>query len=246
MTEAGDTMTEAGVSRSHTGHDDGAALAAALRRRDPGAYTELCTRYGRSLHRYLSGCLGGERELAEDLMVQTLAEAVRCIGSYRPQRAMLAAWLFGIARRLVRLELRRQGRRKSVPASAQVSLEGLPETSSPHDLATSITESVVAKAQLARLREFLSERELEVLVLHYVYEFSVQEIGSARGGRPCRPRHSQCVRPRHHRAAAADLGAPAFHLRSRHHHSGLGARPTPRGVDWRCRLRRIRAGHPGC
>ena len=181
MTEAGDTMTETGVSRWHTGHDDGAALAAALRRRDPRAYTELCRRYGRSLHRYLSGCLGGERELAEDLMVQTLAEAVRCIGSYRPQRATLSAWLFGIARRLVRLELRRQGRRKSVPASAQVSLEGLPETSSAHDLATSVTESVAAKAQLARLREFLSERELEVLLLHYVYEFSAQEIGSVIG-----------------------------------------------------------------
>ena len=95
--------------------------------------------------------------------------------------ATFAAWLFGIARRLVRLERRRQGRRKSVPASAQVSLDVLPETSSPHDLATSITESVAAKAKLARLREFLSEGELEVLVLHYVYEFSVQEIRSAIG-----------------------------------------------------------------
>jgi RNA polymerase sigma-70 factor (ECF subfamily) len=119
--------------------------------------------------------------LAEDLMVQTFAEAMRCIGGYRPQRATFAAWLFGIARRLVRLELRRQARRKSIPASAQVSLEGLPETSSPHDLATSITESVAAKAQLARLRASLSERELEVLVLHHVYEFSVQEIGSVIG-----------------------------------------------------------------
>lgn len=174
-------MTEAGVCRSHTGHDDGAALAAALRRRDPGADSELCTRYGRSLHRYLSGCLGGAQELAEDLVVQTFAEAVRCIGSYRPQRATFAGWLFGIARRLVRLERRRQERRKSVPASAQVSLEGLAESSSPHDLATSITESVAAKVQLARLRASLSERELEVLVLHYVYEFSVQEIGSVIG-----------------------------------------------------------------
>ncbi len=92
-------------------------------------------------------------------------------------KATFTAWLFGIARRLVQIERRRQSRRKSVPASAQVSLDQLPETLSPRNLETSLTESMEAQRLVARLRDGLSEGEMEVLVLHYVHQLSVAEIG---------------------------------------------------------------------
>ena len=109
-------------------------------------------------------------------MVQTLAEATRCIGRYDTRKATFTAWLFGIARRLVQIERRRQSRRKSVPSSAQISLDQLPETLSPTDLETSLTESLEARRHVARLRDCLSEGEMEVLVLHYVHQLSVPEL----------------------------------------------------------------------
>lgn len=174
-------MTEASVPAA-AGHEENTdRLVSGIREHDPAAHAELCARYGRRLHRYLAGSLQGDRELAEDLMVQTLAETARCIGRYDARRATFTAWVFGIARRLVQIERRRRNRRKSVPASAQVSLDQLPETLSPTDLETSLTESLEAQRHVARLRACLSEGEMEALVLHYVHQLSVQEIGAIIG-----------------------------------------------------------------
>jgi len=161
--------------------NDVPGLVAGLLARDSEACEELCSRYGRILHRYLSGLLRGDRDLAEDLMVHTLAEAVRCIGRYDARRAGFTAWLFGIANRVARGERRRQARRSSVPQAAEVPLDRIAESASPADLATSLTESLAAQRSVARLRECLSETEMEVLVLHYVYQFSLQEIAATIG-----------------------------------------------------------------
>jgi RNA polymerase sigma factor (sigma-70 family) len=189
-------MTEAGGPAAAGCEEKAERLVAGLVQRDPAAYAEFCAHFGRRLHRYLAGSLQGDRELAEDLMVQTLAEAVRCIGRFDARKAAFAAWVFGVARRLVQVERRRQHRRKSVPASAQVSLDQLPETLSPTDLETSLTESLEAQRHVARLRACLSEREMEVLVLHYVHQLSVQEIGAIIG------RSGRAVESLLHRAKA--------------------------------------------
>ncbi len=161
------------------------SLAEGLRRRDPAAYAELAARYGRSLHRYLTGALRGDRDLAEDLMVQALAEAARGIGRFDPRRASFTAWLFGIARRLAQLERRRQQRRGAVPPAAQVPLDQIPETAAAGDMAAAVTEVMAAQQCVADLRTHLSDLEMEVLVLHYVHQFSVAEIAGVvrRSGR---------------------------------------------------------------
>ncbi|UCC67116.1 MAG: sigma-70 family RNA polymerase sigma factor [Armatimonadota bacterium] len=171
MAEADVTSAELPDEREDTDR-----LVRGLHSADPAAHAELCRRFGRRLHRFAARRLRGDAELAEDIMVATLADAVRNIMGYNPRKAVFSAWLFGIARRHVTAELRRQSSRKSVPASAQVSMHSLPEQHASGDVAGDVTARMEAKRQVAMLREGLSEIEMEVLVLHCVDQLSLREI----------------------------------------------------------------------
>ena len=168
-------MAESETLRTEA-QETSARLVAGLLRREPEACAELCQCFGRRLHRYLAALLHGDVETAKDLLVQTLADAVRGLARFNPRRATFAAWLFGIARRQVQLELRRQRRRKSVPVSAQVPMEGLAEQTAEGDLAREVTDRLAARRQVAELRSVLSELEMEVLTLQYVHRLSVREV----------------------------------------------------------------------
>ena len=166
---------------AQVGVTDGAdGLVAGLRRHDSKAHDELCTRYGRRVHRYLVNRLHGDADLAEDLLVQTMAEAARNIVRFDARKATFTAWVFGIARRQVQLELRRQSRRKSVPLSAQAPLEAAAEVST-GDMAEALAERMQAQRQVAILRGCLSSVEMEALVLQYVHQLSIAEIGQVMG-----------------------------------------------------------------
>jgi len=88
------------------------------------------------LHRYVAALLGPRGEAAEDLMVEALVEAARNIGRFDDRKATFTAWLFGIARWQVQLELRRQHQRKSVPIQCScgvrlpLGVESVPEVRS--------------------------------------------------------------------------------------------------------------------
>jgi RNA polymerase sigma-70 factor (ECF subfamily) len=150
-------------------------LVRGLRAGDPAAHADLCARFGRRLHRYLVALLG-PRSDAEDLMVQALVEAARHIGRFDPRKATFTAWLFGIARRQARLELRRQRRRKSVPDGVQAPLDSLAEQPAPGDLAEATAARLQAERQVGKLAGYLSDPEMEVLVLRCCHELSIQEI----------------------------------------------------------------------
>ncbi|UCC69110.1 MAG: hypothetical protein JSV79_04120, partial [Armatimonadota bacterium] len=89
----------------------------------------------------------------------------------------LLAWLYGIARRQIQAEIRRQKRRKSVPAHAQVPIDAINEVASAGDMAADLATRVDAQRKIADLSRFLSDSEMEVLTLHWVDEFSAREIG---------------------------------------------------------------------
>jgi len=128
-------------------------------------------------------------------MVETLADAARNITRFNPGRSTLSAWLFGIARRKIQGELRRQRRLKSVPASAQVSLETMSEASLQADLADALASRLDARQRVAELSTILSELEFDVLVLNCVDELSAREIGRI-VGRSERAIHSLLHRAR--------------------------------------------------
>jgi len=84
-------------------------LIAGLRRGDPGAWADLCNRFGDALYRYAFHLTGGEASWAEDVRQETLLASAEAIRSYRGE-APLFGWLCAIARRKAADELRRRGR----------------------------------------------------------------------------------------------------------------------------------------
>jgi RNA polymerase sigma-70 factor (ECF subfamily) len=150
--------------RNGSGHGDGAGTIHRLARDGDGASR-----------------LSGDEQLAEEIAVQSLGAAVTTIRRFNPRKSNLRTWLYGIARRLVYVELRRQSRRKSVPPSAQVPIAELPELSDGDDMAASVTSRLEAQRQISELSRILSEAEMEVLTLHYVEQFSLEEIGRIMG-----------------------------------------------------------------
>jgi len=114
-------------------------------------------------------------------MVQSLATAARHIKWYNPRKSSFATWLYGVARRQIHDELRRQRRRKSVPTGAQTSLEEAAGVADGRDLAEVVAGGLDARRSVAGLARVLSEVELEVLVLSSIDELSAREIGRVMG-----------------------------------------------------------------
>jgi len=148
---------------------------------EEAAYEELWRRFGPGLRRYATARLGGDEELAEDVAVQSLAAAVRSIRSFDPRRASLTVWVYGVARRVLIVELRGQRRRTAIPKSAEVNLETTRELAVDGDLASELTGRMEARRQVALLARHLSEAEMEVLLLSFVEEFDMKEVAHILG-----------------------------------------------------------------
>ncbi len=86
------------------------------------AQAELYDRFAPGLYRFAVVRLRGDVQTAEDVVIETLVAAVHDLRRFSPATGSFSAWLYGIARRRLLLELRRQARRKSVPREAQVPL----------------------------------------------------------------------------------------------------------------------------
>jgi RNA polymerase sigma-70 factor (ECF subfamily) len=171
-------MVEVGSAEADvTTADDDAQLAERLRARTTDACAELYDRYATGVHRFAMARLGGDVEAAEDIVVETMVGVVTDIGRFQASRSSLAAWVYGIARRRVLLELRKGKRRKSVPPEAQVSAEEIGELSNGADVAEGVTSRLAATRQVVALREITTAVEFEVLVLSCVEELSAQEVG---------------------------------------------------------------------
>ncbi len=159
----------------------------------PEAAQALCTRFGPKLLSFAAARFPHDRQLAEDIMVQSLAAAARHIRWYSPRKSVFAVWLYGVARREMHNELRR--RRRSIPAAAQMPLESAVEVTDGYDIAVAAAARLDAQRSVAVLAEVLSEVELEVLVLSSIEELSVREIGRV-VGRSERAVHSLLHRAR--------------------------------------------------
>jgi RNA polymerase sigma factor (sigma-70 family) len=148
-----------------------------LRERSAEAWGYLYDQLAPRIYGLALALLPGDPETAEEVVVETMADAARDIMRFDPRRSSLSAWVYGIARRRVRMEIRRRRRRKSVPASAQVSMEVIGETSDGRDIAASVSARLDAEREVSELRSVLSDAEMEVLVLSCIEGLSVREIG---------------------------------------------------------------------
>jgi RNA polymerase sigma-70 factor (ECF subfamily) len=170
------------------------ALIRGLREATPEACSELCRRFGPRLHRFAAARLGWDGQLAEDIALQALADAIRNIRQFNSRKSTLSAWLYGVARRQTIRELRRRGRQKSPPAGAQVSFDALDQTTDA-DPADRLDAQLDARRQVTEVAAILTDVEFEVLVLSAVDELSAREIGQV-VGRSERAIHSLLHRAR--------------------------------------------------
>jgi RNA polymerase sigma-70 factor (ECF subfamily) len=175
------TNQEAALARHGAMDPDDAPLVRGLKEAAPEAAQELCERFGPRLFAFAAAHFPGDREVAQDIMVQSLADAARSINQYDPRRSSFTAWLYGVTRGQVLDELRRRRRRKAVPAAAQAPLETIAETADASDLAEAVTGRLHARCQVARLAEALSPTELDVLVLNCLSKLSAREIARVLG-----------------------------------------------------------------
>jgi RNA polymerase sigma factor (sigma-70 family) len=173
-----------------------ATLLLGLREGRPEAAGAFYDRFSPSLLAFSLAWFPEDRALAEDVVVQSFANAMRHLRSYDSRRASLLTWLCGIARRQIRDELRLRARRKSVPASAQTPLENATDLADSHDLAEEVASRLDAQRLLVQLKTELPALEFEVLILHSLDQFSAREIGRVIG------RSERAVHSLLHRAKA--------------------------------------------
>jgi RNA polymerase sigma-70 factor (ECF subfamily) len=135
------------------------------------AFGELYRRHFDRVYRYHYARTGSVPD-AQDLTTQTFLAALEGIGGYRGQGSF-AAWLFGIARRLLALHYRAQRDLDS--------LDELPEVPSPGPgLEVSADQRIDLEDVSRRLRRMVPERA-EAVVLCLFSEFSADEAGRVMG-----------------------------------------------------------------
>ena len=171
---------EAAAPRDRPSREADAGLVRGLCERRAEAHAQLYDRYAVGVHRFAMARLGDE-QAAEDVVVETMAEVARDIRRFNSGKGSLSAWVLGVARRRVQMEIRRQKRQKAVPATVQVPMDDAAEVSDGADLASRTVARLDAQRKVADLRGLLSDMEMDVLVLSCVEKLSAGEIGQVIG-----------------------------------------------------------------
>ena len=135
------------------------------------AVRALLDGYGPALYGFLYARVGGHAPVAEDLLQETLIEAVRSASTFRGESS-LKTWLCAIARR--RLSRHYEAERRAAAARAGLTLVpagGTPDRSGEIERRDEITRALGALAPLHR----------QVLVMKYLDDRSVEEIARELG-----------------------------------------------------------------
>ena len=132
--------------------------------------------------------------LAADLTADVFLAAIDAAPSYQPNRAVPAAWLYGVARNVVAAEYRRSDRERR--ANARIVGRRLLENSDVERMQERIDAAGLAR-ELFEALAHLPEGERAVLELVALDELSVTEAAAALGLR------SVTARVRLHRARSA-------------------------------------------
>ncbi len=150
------------------GHTDDLALLAATRAGDAGAVRRLLDEVAPVVYGFVFARLGGDEAAAEDVLQETLLEAVRSASSYRGEAA-LSTWLCAIARRRLARHYERERRMEA----ARQGLRALPDEPEEDDDAEA---AAARRDELVRALGRLPAVHRQVLVLKYLDGHSVEEI----------------------------------------------------------------------
>jgi RNA polymerase sigma-70 factor, ECF subfamily len=142
---------------------------------DAEAWNTLFKRYQLPLYTYVFELIRNE-QASLDIVQESFINAARHISSLR-ENNKFGSWLFGIAHQKYAQHWRRQ-RPESIPIEEQ---DDFP------DDAAGPTEALISKEQEAefmKILDQLSTPHRAVLLLHFVEDFSIEEIAGITGARP--------------------------------------------------------------
>jgi RNA polymerase sigma-70 factor, ECF subfamily len=143
---------------------------------EPGAWDILFKRYQLPLYVYVFELVHNE-QTSLDVVQETFIAAVRHIGGLR-DNGKFGGWLFGIAHQKCIQQWRKQDREAAA-------LDDLAET--PVDLATGPDDLLIRREQedtFMRLLTQLPPPQRSVLLLHFIEEFSLEDIAGITGVSP--------------------------------------------------------------
>jgi RNA polymerase sigma-70 factor (ECF subfamily) len=169
------TMSDAKTSDSATTTED-KKLVEKLKRREPAAAAELFNGYFDRIYRLVFSQVDGNREVAQDITQETFLAAFKSAHRFRGQ-SKVYTWLYSIANRKVADFYRRRKREAKHPAE---SLENQALEAQPDEKA----ESEEAQRAVQQTLADLPLHYKQVLLLKYVEEMPVVEIGQVMGRSP--------------------------------------------------------------
>jgi RNA polymerase sigma-70 factor (ECF subfamily) len=159
---------------------------------DPSALEHFYCKHVEAVARFIARRID-DPYLAADLTADVFLAAIDAAGSYRPERGVPAAWLFGVARNVVAAEQRRAARERR--ANARIEGRRLLDENDVERMQRRIDAAAQARTLFGAV-ERLPERERSVLELVALDELSVKEAAAVLGLRPV------TARVRLHRARA--------------------------------------------
>lgn len=151
-----------------------AGLLAGAAAGDPGAVRRLLDEVAPVVYGFIYARVGANQAAAEDLLQETLFEAVRSARSFRGDSA-LSTWMCTIARR--RLARYYEAERKAEVARSALRLVEAGEVGDGTDQAAAFERQDEVLRALGRLPAL----HRQILVLKYLEEMSVQEIATQLG-----------------------------------------------------------------
>lgn len=151
------------------GASDDVELLRAVARREPTAVRRLLDDVAPIVHGFLYARVGGDQEAAEDLLQETLLEAVRSAATFRGDAA-LSTWMCAIARR--RLARYYESERRAEAARSGLRL--VEATGSGDD-------DVERRDEVVRALGRMPVVHRQVLVLKYLDGLRVEEIAEQLG-----------------------------------------------------------------
>ena len=140
---------------------------------EPAAWDALFRRYQLPLYVYVFELVHDE-QTSLDIVQETFIAAVRHIGSLRDD-AKFGSWLFGIAHQKCIQRWRKQNRE-------EILLDEIPDA--PDEFENSPDDLLIRQEQEAEFMQLLNQLPLpqrSVLLLHFVEDFSLEEIAGITG-----------------------------------------------------------------
>ncbi len=141
---------------------------------EPAAFATIYDHYFPRVYNYVHYRVR-DAETTDDLTAQVFERALVSIGSYRPDRAPFAAWLFAIARNAVNDHLRAKRRRR------WLSLEALRDRASAEPQPEEVAIHGETRAELLAAVARLSDRERDLIALKFAAGLTNRRIAELTG-----------------------------------------------------------------